>query len=74
MSTYFKSGTTVSGQYHGISYRGVVTEARTHTMNRNIVEHTIQLDQPITIYGTPRTRVVVGLTAGVTNQDTMGVV
>jgi hypothetical protein len=48
------AGDKVRGSYMGVPYAGVITELRAHTMNHRITLFTIDLDQPITVFGSER--------------------
>ena len=53
-------GERVRGVYHGHSYVGKVDYARPHTMNQSYMHH-IVLDEPITVFGTLRDRIIVSV-------------
>lgn len=59
MTQRFSEGSKVRGTYDGIEYSGSVIECRPHTIHLTRIEHTIQLDQPILVYGTVRERIIV---------------
>lgn len=55
--TYFQAGTKVRGNYFGQSFAGTVREMRPHTIHPTRVEHFVDLDAPITVFGTERTSI-----------------
>lgn len=55
-----QSGQQVTGTYMGHKFSGVVTESRSLTVNTDgCVEHMIDLDSPIIVFGTERTSLCV---------------
>lgn len=56
----FNVGDKVKGVYFGKEYVGTVEHARPHTMNQSYKHH-IVLDQPITVFGAERDRIIVSI-------------
>ena len=56
----YEVGERVRGVYHGQPYVGKVDHARPHTMNQSYMHH-IVLDEPITVFGTSRDRIIVSV-------------
>jgi hypothetical protein len=51
----FKTGEKVKGLYHDVTYSGTITESRVDTARFQYL-YTVELDAPITLYSTERTR------------------
>ena len=56
----FSTGDRVKGSYYGKEYVGTVENARAHTMNLSY-KHYIVLDNPISIFGAERDRIIVSI-------------
>ena len=55
-----QAGQNVVGVYMGFKFSGVITESRSLTVKTDgCVEHMIDLDSPIVVFGTERTQLCV---------------
>ena len=53
------TGTIVRGLYCGVSFSGIVTSHRAHTMNHRIELFFVELEQPISVFGLERSSLCV---------------
>lgn len=49
-----RTGAAVKGTYCGVAFTGTVASHRPHTMNHQIEMFTIDLEQPIEVFGSER--------------------
>jgi hypothetical protein len=54
-----KVGQKVKGRYYGLDFEGVILEYRHHTVRNDLIIVTVQLNEPLTLYGTVRESILV---------------
>ena len=52
------AGTRIEGTYIGFAIKGTITESRAITNHPDCIEHHVELDAPITVFGTDRDHVL----------------
>jgi hypothetical protein len=57
----YNTSDKVSGKYHGVDFSGFVCNRRTHSMNRNQSEITIECFPEIEVYGTKRSIITLSI-------------
>lgn len=60
----------VSGKYHGVSFTGTATNSRFNTVDRDMQQVLITLDQPITVWGLARTEILIERSINSQDRDT----